>query len=90
MLEVKMNKGTVKGFNVEGNVPDITSDVMLLVRMIRDELNRSGRYRDAEIFRDMVVDEIDKAFLSMDELFKLTQTTRSELDEFKKAFGIGE
>lgn len=90
MLEVKMNKGFVKGFKVKGNVADITSDVMLLVRMIRDELNNSGEFRDAEFFKDMITDEIDKAFLSIDELYKLTRTTKSELDEFKKAFGIGE
>lgn len=64
MLRFETNNGEVEVLAVSGNMIDIVSDTMFMIRMIYEHLSDETK----EAFRKMITESIYVAFLSADEI----------------------
>lgn len=89
MLGLLIDKGEINFLGINGTMGDITAELLLVIRVIKEELEKKSK-DDAKLFEKFITNHIDIAFKNreeVDELFKkaISQKLNDEFGSKNKA-----
>lgn len=66
-----------------GDITEITSDIIHLIKLVHDKIADSGSEEIAEAFREVITEHVDLAFMTTDEIDKKTEEAKKGHDCLK-------
>ena len=67
-----------------GDITEITSDIIHLIKLVHDKLVDAGSEEVAEAFKEVITEHVDLAFMTTDEIDEKTEEAKKERDCSKK------
>ena len=88
MIKYENTKNYTK-LEAGGNITEITSDIIQLIRLVHDKLVDTGSKETAEAFKEVITEHVDLAFMTNDEIDEKTEEVKKErgcsMGELEKA-----